>query len=53
MRPEWCLAQLSSERLHPGIDGNRGRDPHSNIRWRSGNIDEEREENWRTQWCQG
>lgn len=50
---ERWLAQLSTERLHPVINGNRGRDPHSNIRWRSGYPDEEGEENWRTQWRQG
>lgn len=34
---DWCLAQLSSERLHLTTDGNRFRDPHPNTRWSLGN----------------
>jgi hypothetical protein len=29
---------LSSERLHPTVDGNRCKDPQSNIRWSSGSL---------------
>jgi hypothetical protein len=35
---------LSSERLHPATDGNRCRDPESNILWSLGNLAEEVEE---------
>jgi hypothetical protein len=38
------LSKLSSERLHPAVDGNRCRDPQPNIRWSLGNLVEEGEE---------
>lgn len=42
--PNLCLAQLSSVRLHPAIDGKRCRDPQSNLRRALGNPVEEEEE---------
>ena len=42
---DWCLAQLSSERLHPATDGKRCRDPQPDIRqsqrilWKRGRKD--------------
>ena len=35
------LAQLSPERLHPAVDGNRCRDPQPNIKWSLGRLLEE------------
>jgi len=40
---DWCIVQLSSERLYAAIDGNRCRHSQPNIRCRSGNPVEERE----------
>jgi hypothetical protein len=40
----WYLAQLSSERLHAAIDGNRSRETQTNIRRSSGNPAYESEE---------
>lgn len=38
--PDWCLARLSSERLHSAIGGNRYRDPQPNTRWSRGAAEE-------------